>query len=61
MLIDVEELKTLIKDHLPSIAAKNAGVQLLIKFVGKTVHAVNALDTRLKAVEASLKTEQPKD
>lgn len=54
MLIDMEEVKTMIQQHLPSLVAKNQGVQLLIKFVGKTVNAVNALDVRLKKVEQSL-------
>lgn len=57
MLIDMEEVKTMIKDHLPSFVAKNAGVQLLIRFVGKTVHAVNALDERLKKVEQTIKND----
>lgn len=57
MLIDMEEVKSMIKDHLPGFAAKNAGVQLLIKFVGKTVNAVNALDQRLKKVEKALNLE----
>jgi hypothetical protein len=57
MLIDMEEVKAMIKDHLPGFAAKNAGVQLLIKFVGKTVNAVNSLDARLKKVEQALNIE----
>ena len=51
MLIDMEEVKTMVKEHLPGFAAKNAGVQMLIKFVGRTVHAINALDARLAKLE----------
>jgi hypothetical protein len=54
MLIDIEEVKTMVNKHLPGFAAKHPGVQLLIQFVGKTVHAVNNLDERLKRVERSL-------
>ena len=57
MLIDMEELKTMIKDHLPTMVSKNAGVQLLIKFVGKTVNAVNQLDARLRKVEQAMSSD----
>jgi hypothetical protein len=54
MLIDMEEVKTMIKEHLPGFASKHPGVKLLISFVGKTVNAVNNLDARLKKIESSL-------
>lgn len=57
MLIDMEEVKTMVKEHLPGFAAKNAGIKLLIQFVGKTVNAVNALDERLKKIEQAMKPE----
>jgi hypothetical protein len=50
MLIDVKELESLL-GHIPAMLRKNEGVVSLIKFVAKTVHAVNALDLRLKKVE----------
>jgi len=53
-LIDINEVKEMADKHLPKIALKNAGVQLLLKFVGRTVRAVNNLDERLKAVEKAL-------
>lgn len=58
MLLNLDEVKAMIKE-IPAIAQRNAGIQMLIKFVGKTVGAVNDLDTRLKKVEEALGT-QPK-
>lgn len=53
-LIDVEEVKELATKHIPKIAQGHPGIKMLLKFVGKTVRAVNHLDGRLKAVEARL-------
>lgn len=61
MLIDMEEVKTMIKDHLPGFASKHPGIKLLISFVGKTVNAVNNLDARLRKIEAATNTDDKKD
>ena len=53
MLIDIKELSDMIDKHLPKMLSSNEGVRTLIKFVSKTVHAVNGLDARLKKLEAA--------
>ena len=57
-LIDINEVKEMAEKHIPKVARKHPGIQLLLKFIGRTVRAVNQLDERLKTVEAALK---PKD
>lgn len=56
-LIDIEEVKELATKHIPKIAQSHPGIKMLLKFVGKTVHAVNNLDDRLKKVEAAVKAQ----
>lgn len=53
-LISIDEVKELASKHIPKIAQGHPGIKMLLKFVGKTVHAVNNLDDRLKKVEAAL-------
>lgn len=54
MLIDIKDVEKMIKEHLPGFAANHPGVKLLIKFVGRTVGAVNHLDERLVKLEKRL-------
>lgn len=53
-LINVDEVKELASKHIPKMVQGHPGIKMLLKFVGKTVHAVNNLDDRLKKVEAAL-------